>query len=244
MVPSLPLLLVCPEIARPLTLKFGRPLMPRFDFVLVLAAWFAAIAASGICSIRPRPNVGVGIRKITLRVASALAKSGWVSTQPAAPVRPVIVKIACTPPSGVPSGFLTKRASRTGPFAERNAGTMSVPPSRLAKSTCGFVLGELPPIAGAAWQPPQLSRFILGPSPSSTSSAVLKAVWPAVKNACWPAVRPESIPPAPAAPPRTPGSLAWPWRNDGVGDGFGAGVGDGLLVVSPIPPVKRRKPND
>src|SRR5215467_3996986 len=200
-VPSLPLLFVCPEIARPLTLKFGRPLMPRFAFWFEFDAWFAAIAASGICSIRPPPNVGVGIRKMMLLFADCAAKGGWASVQPVAPVRPVIVKIACTPPSGVPSGFLTKRTSRTGPFAERNAGTISVPPSRLANATCGFVAGELPPTAGAAWQPPQLSRFILGPRPSGTSSAVLKAVWPALKNAVCPALRPGSGLPAPAAPP-------------------------------------------
>ena len=46
---------------------------------------------------------------------SRVAKSGCAIEQPSAPGRPVMVKSACTPPSGVPSGFRTNLASRTGP---------------------------------------------------------------------------------------------------------------------------------
>src|SRR5882672_2711831 len=238
MVPSLPLLLVWPEIARPLTEKFGRPLMPRFDFCVALVAWFAAIAASGICSISPVPKAGVGMRKITLLLASWAEKFGWVSVHPVAPVRPLMVKIACTPPSGEPSEFFTNLASRTGPFARRNDGAVSVPPSRPAKAICGFTAGAVPPTAGCAWQPPQLSRFILGPSPSGTSSAVTNSVLPVLKYSNWPAVRPGSGSPA-LAPPRTPGSVACP----GVGEGLGEKLGEREVVVVP-PGWKRRKSND
>src|SRR6266849_4442412 len=58
------------------------------------------------------------------------------------------------------------------------------------------------------WHPPQLSRFILGPRPSGTFSTSAKSTAPAVKNAAWVVLNPASCPPAPAAPPRTPGSSA------------------------------------
>ncbi len=87
---------------------------------------------------------------MTLLFASCAAKSGCASVQPPASARPVMVKSACTPPSAVLSGLLTKRASRTGPFAAMNDGTVSVPPSLLAKATCGFTNGLVPPIAGWA----------------------------------------------------------------------------------------------
>ena len=116
----------------------ARPRIPRPAFAAALAARLARIAESGICSIRPAPNTGVGMRKITLWLATCVAKSGCASVQPVAPTRPVIVKSAWTPPSGVPSGLRTKRASRTGPFAERKDGMMSVPPSAFANAICGF----------------------------------------------------------------------------------------------------------
>src|SRR5882672_2349554 len=72
----------------------------------------ARIALSGICSIRPAPNTGVGMRKMTLLFCSSWLKFGCASVQPFAPVRPVMVKRACTPPSAVPSGFLTYRPVR------------------------------------------------------------------------------------------------------------------------------------
>src|SRR6266700_3852829 len=88
-VPSLPLLLVTPEIVRPVTSKLGRPWMPSEPLWLAVLAWFARITLSGICSSRPAPNTGVGFRKITLLFASCVAKSGCASVQPVAhrPVR-------------------------------------------------------------------------------------------------------------------------------------------------------------
>jgi len=51
-------------------------------------AWFARIALSGICSIRPAPNTGVGMRKITLRRASSFSKSGLCGERASGRVRP------------------------------------------------------------------------------------------------------------------------------------------------------------
>jgi hypothetical protein len=95
----------------------------------------ARIVESSICSIRPAPNTGVGVRKITLLFLRCVAKSGWAMLQLAAPVRPVIVNSAATPPSGVPSAFLTSLASRTGPFKLMKLGTLSVPPFFVANAT-------------------------------------------------------------------------------------------------------------
>jgi len=61
-VPSLPFLLTRPEI-------------PNSLFVDACATRFAAIAESGISSIRPAPKVGVGIRKMTLRFRKLLLES-------------------------------------------------------------------------------------------------------------------------------------------------------------------------
>ena len=61
-VPSLPLRFGSP-VGRT---RWGRPKMPSVSLGALLAAWLATMAASGIASIRPRPNVGVGIRKLTL----------------------------------------------------------------------------------------------------------------------------------------------------------------------------------
>jgi hypothetical protein len=182
-VPSLPLLFVSPEIVRPATTKLARPRMPSAFFAAALASPFARIAESGICSTSPRPKVGVGMRKIALTFFTAVAKSGCVREQAAAPVLPLIVKIACTPPSGVSSAFRTKRTSRTGPFSVRNDSTLSRPPFCVANATCGLTAGLVPPTAGCAWQPPQLSRFIRGPSPSATCSAPSKSALPALKYA-------------------------------------------------------------
>ena len=142
-----------PVMVRPATWKFGLPRIPSACFRDMLLAWFARICASGICSISPAPNVGVGMRKITLLFASCVAKSGCASVQGPggetfAPVRPVMVKIACTPPSAVPSGFFTNRASRTGPFSRMKEGTLSVPPFFVANATWGFTNGLVPPSAG------------------------------------------------------------------------------------------------
>src|SRR5207244_2117904 len=85
-VPSLPLLLVWPLIVR--AWKLGRPEIPSVRLIGALLTWLAEIAASGICSIRPAPKTGVGIRKVTLRAAACDSKSGCASLHPAAPARP------------------------------------------------------------------------------------------------------------------------------------------------------------
>ena len=70
---------------------------------------------SGICSMRPAPNTGVGMRKLTFRFLTAASKfSCW----------PQLLKRECTPPSGVPLAFRMNLASRIGPFLERNDGTV------------------------------------------------------------------------------------------------------------------------
>src|SRR5207247_11398594 len=56
--------------------------------------------------------------------------------------------------------------------------------------------------------PAQLSRFLLGPWPCGTLSSSANSAAPAVKTAAWVPLQPSSCPPAPAAPPRTPGSVA------------------------------------
>src|SRR3981189_554901 len=87
-------------------------------------------------------------------------------------------------------------------------GGASVPPSRFRNPISGLIAGLVPPTDGCAWQPPQLSRFIRGPSPSATRSDSAKSVWPAEKYSSWFADRPSRDAPAPAVPGRTPGSTA------------------------------------
>ena len=171
-------------------------------------AWFCTISRSGMLSISPAPNTGVGMRNTTLLCASSVAKSGWLTLQPGASVRPVIVNRPCTPPSGEPSALRTKRASRTGPFALRNDGSLLVAWLSFANATCGFTLGLVPPIAGCEWQPPQLSRFIVGPRPPATSSTSLKSSLLTSKAASWVGVKPDNALPASAPTVRGPGSLA------------------------------------
>src|SRR6185295_17119504 len=79
---------------------------------------------------------------------------------------------------------------------------------------CGFNLGLDPPTPGNLWHPAQLSRLKRGPSPSSVSGIVpsteatsANASWPELKNLPSFTVNPGIAPPAPAAPPRTPGSV-------------------------------------
>src|SRR5947208_3361893 len=195
----------------------GRPWILRSFFLGASLAWFARIALSGICSIRPAPKTGVGIRKITLRRASSRPKSGCASAHPGASERPAIVNRSWTPPSGVPSAFFTNLASRTGPFGAMNDGTVLVAPSALANSTWGFTGGLDPPSAGCRWQPPQLPRFIVGPRPSPDSSSSANSSVPALKNASSVLLSPAMGAPAPAAPPRTPGSRAA--EDESSGDG-------------------------
>src|SRR5579862_9559540 len=78
MVPSLPLVLNTPPILR----------AERADAV---EARFACNTESGVASTSPRPNSGVGMRKITLLAASAALKSGCASVHPDASERPVMV---------------------------------------------------------------------------------------------------------------------------------------------------------
>src|SRR5204862_3894218 len=100
-------------------------------------------------------------RKMMLLLLTCVAKSGCVMVQPAALVaglsafagslRPLMTKRSCTPPSGLPSAFFTNRASRTGPVAVMNDGTVFFAPLRVAAAICGLVAGEVPPVAGNAW---------------------------------------------------------------------------------------------
>src|SRR5437867_384576 len=58
---------------------------------------------SGMVSIKPPPNTGVGMRKVRLRV---FEKSGWLMAHPdGLSERPVMVKRSCTPPSGETVGI-------------------------------------------------------------------------------------------------------------------------------------------
>src|SRR5690349_11084168 len=73
--------------------------------------------------------------------------------------------------------------------------------------------GLVPPVAGCAWQLRQLSELNRGPSPASVSGIVPVTDWisenaskPASKNFASLRVNPETRAPAPAAPPRNPGS--------------------------------------
>ena len=87
------------------------------------------------------------MRKTTLRFSSSVAKSGCGIAHAPAPSLPVMVKSACTPPSGEPSRLRTNLASRTGPFALMNNGTPSPRPC-VANRNCGLSDGLEPPSAG------------------------------------------------------------------------------------------------
>src|SRR5580765_6040570 len=209
-VPSLPLWLKVPLV----------PNVPAFA-----AALFSKVESS-MFSINPRPKVGVGMRKITLPVATAWAKLGCVILQAPASTRPVMVYRSSTPPfglftSGLPAALKKngKRASRTGPVAVMNDGTVLRAPSNVAWATCGLVAGLVPPTAGAAWQAAQLLELKRGPRPEPSSPATVpetestsaKVSSASLKKARLPAglfaATEASGPPAPAAPPRTPGSV-------------------------------------
>ena len=111
MVPSLPLWL-------------NRPPMPSALRAAAVESRLACSAASEMFSSMPAPKIGVGMRRITLLRASSRAKSGCASVQSGASMRQAMVKSACTPPSGVPSGLRMKRASRIGPSRWMNEGTV------------------------------------------------------------------------------------------------------------------------
>src|SRR5690349_451592 len=130
--------------------------MPRAALGPALAALLARIVESRIASIRPKPKVGVGMRKLRLPWAAAVAKSGCVMLQPGASDRPEITKRSCTPPSRTVfaggSAYLN-RTSRTGPLFVRNDGIELVAPSLVATAICGLTDGADPPMVGWAWQP-------------------------------------------------------------------------------------------
>src|SRR5262245_26035871 len=194
MVPSLPL-------------RLKRPDIPKELFCELLAASEVSSALSVTLSTKPRPNVGVGMRNTTLLRESSPAKSGCRTLQPGASARPVITNSACTPPSGDPSRLRTKRASRTGPFCLMKEGTVFVAPSLVATATCGLTAGADPPVAGCEWQPTHESRLKRGPRPSATPSTSSNVSLAASNKSVCSVVSPGIAPPAPAVPPRTPGSF-------------------------------------
>src|SRR6266852_4555830 len=131
-----------------------------------------------------------------------------------------------TPPSSEPSGFWMKRASRTGPVAVMNDGTVWFPPetrSSVAKATCGLGFltnpsvgcGLVPPTSGSAWHAAQLLALKVGPRPPPASPATAPDTesisWnrprAALKKACSFAFSAGKGPPAPFVPPRGPGSV-------------------------------------
>src|SRR5258708_7626285 len=130
--------------------------------------------------------------------------------QPTASARPVITKRSCTEPSLTPLLFLN-RASRTGPFAVTNHGTVFFAPLKVATAICGFCAGLDPPSSGCAWQDMHWLELKRGPSPLFapfvTLSTSANRACPSRKYAVSSAVNPFSGPPAPDAPPLTPGSI-------------------------------------
>src|SRR6267143_927350 len=100
------------------------------------------------------------------------------------------------------------RTSRTGPLGVRKAGTVLPGAIMLARTTWGLFVGGLdPPTAGDIWHPAQESRLNLGPKPSATASTCVNWDKPGLmKNAPSPCVSLASGWPAPAEPPRIPGS--------------------------------------
>src|SRR4029077_12217415 len=108
-----------------------------------------------------------------------------------------------------------KRASRMGPFAVMKDGTVLVAPALAAIAGNGLVAGLVPPIAGCEWHAAQLSALKRGPRPwpgapetvPDTESISWKTSCADVKNCCCSVVSPGADPPAPAGPPRTPGSV-------------------------------------
>src|SRR5215469_12545275 len=129
--------------------------MPNSDFAEALARMFARMAESGIASISPAPNNGVGMRKVRfgfppwpVNGLPAGTNVGWSMLQPTASLRPVMVNNACTSPSGVPLELRLKRVSRMGPLAVINQGTAFLAPLRVAIVIRGFAAGLVPPPAG------------------------------------------------------------------------------------------------
>src|SRR5882757_896576 len=200
--PSLPLMLTLPP-------------MPSACLLAAPIARFFRIVVSGMDSIRPRPKVGVGMRRLTLLLATWVAKSSCAMLQvllmppdnePSS--RNVITNSEWTPPSAVPAGVRLKRASLTGPLPMINGGRVLRMPKAVATATCGLVVGEVPPSAGWVWHPPQLSRLKRGPMPSARFSASANVTWPSVKKAISLAVMLARWPPSDPVRGRGPGSAA------------------------------------
>ena len=61
----------------------------------------AMIVPSGISSISPVPNIGVGMRKLIFPLERLPSKSSWAMLHVDASLRPVMVYKLCTDPSGV-----------------------------------------------------------------------------------------------------------------------------------------------
>src|SRR6516164_7411124 len=146
--------------------------MPNCALCGAFARMFARIAESGIASMSPAPNTGVGIRKMILGFPPcpvsgfpAGKKLGGLILQPGASLRPVITNIACTSPSAAPLEPRLKRASRMGPFAVMNHGTEFLAPLSVATAISGFRAGLDPPAAGWAWQDRHWFELNRGPSP-------------------------------------------------------------------------------
>jgi len=165
----------------------------------------------------PAPKRGVGMRKIIfefpprpVRGFPAGRKSGWAMLQPGASVRPVTTKRLCTSPSLTPLALRLNRASRTGPFCVMNHGTVFFAPFKVATAIKGFCAGLDPPAAGCEWQERHWLELKRGPSPLFeplvTTSTSANLACPSWKNAVSSAMSPFSGVPAPAGPPRTPGS--------------------------------------
>src|ERR1700732_431271 len=89
-----------------------------------------------------------------------------------------------------------------------NIGMWLCAPPSVDIAICGFIVGDVPPTAGCAWQPAQLSKLNRGPSPSGAPLGVEKEAAPSVKNFGSTPVKPAIALPAPGAPARTPGSFA------------------------------------
>src|SRR5260370_21532968 len=127
---------------------------------------------------------------------NCLAKSGCERLQVPESGRPVIVNKEWTPPSGFPFSSWMNRTSRTGPSAVMKLGAVFVPALYfLRKLICGLPIlfgGLVPPAAGYAWHPTQLSRFMVGPNPSLTVSALRNSSRPAQKNLSCSGVNPGS----------------------------------------------------
>src|SRR5271169_2307952 len=97
-----------------------------------------------------------------------------------------------------------------GPFGAMNHGTLFCAPWRVATAIKGFCAGLEPPASGCEWQERHWFELKRGPRPlllpPATDSISRNLVSPSLKNALSSAVSPGKGAPAPAAPPRTPGS--------------------------------------